>query len=123
MTLAITIPNLTYVYLAYVMPENLMLINVCVAIENLGYGFGFSAYMLFMIYFSQGEHKTSHYALCTGLMALSLMLPGLFAGALAQVAGYRLFFIIVMISCLLPFGVVSFLKIDANFGKKEREEE
>ena len=123
MTLAITIPNLTYVYLAYVMPENLMLINVCVAIENLGYGFGFSAYMLFMIYFSQGEHKTSHYALCTGLMALSMMLPGLFAGALAQTAGYRLFFIIVMISCLLPFCVASFLKIDANFGKKEREEE
>ena len=76
-----------------------------------------------MIYFSQGQHKTSHYALCTGLMALSMMLPGLFAGALAQAVGYRMFFIIVMISCVLPFAVASFLKIDPNFGKKDVEEE
>ena len=105
------------------MPESLIAINVCVCLENFGYGFGFSAYMLFMIYFSQGQHKTSHYALCTGFMALSMMLPGLFAGALAQAVGYRMFFIIVMISCVLPFAVASFLKIDPNFGKKEVEEE
>ena len=123
MTCAITIPNVAYVYLAYAMPESLIAINVCVCLENFGYGFGFSAYMLFMIYFSQGQHKTSHYALCTGFMALSMMLPGLFAGALAQAVGYRMFFIIVMISCLLPFAVASFLKIDPNFGKKEVEEE
>lgn len=123
MTFAITIPNIAYVYLAYMLPESLIAINACVFFENFGYGFGFSAYMLFMIYFSQGQHKTSHYALCTGFMALSMMLPGLFAGALAQAVGYRMFFIIVMISCLLPFAVASFLKIDPNFGKKEVEEE
>ena len=123
MTCAITIPNIAYVYLAYAMPENLMTINACVFFENFGYGFGFSAYMLFMIYFSQGQHKTSHYALCTGFMALSMMLPGLFAGALAQAVGYRMFFIIVMLSCLLPFAVASFLDIDPHFGKKDVEED
>ena len=119
MTFAITIPNVAYVYLAYAMPESLMAINICVFLENFGYGFGFSAYMLFMIYFSQGEHKTSHYALCTGFMALSMLIPGLFAGALAQYVGYRIFFIIVMLSCMLPFFVASFLKIDSGFGRKD----
>ncbi|MBP9984897.1 MAG: MFS transporter [Prevotella sp.] len=119
MTFAITIPNVAYVYLAYAMPESLIAINLCVFLENFGYGFGFSAYMLFMIYFSQGEHKTSHYALCTGFMALSMLIPGLFAGALAQYVGYRMFFIIVMLSCILPFFVASFLKIDSEFGRKE----
>ncbi len=119
MTFAITIPNVAYVYLAYAMPESLIAINLCVFLENFGYGFGFSAYMLFMIYFSQGEHKTSHYALCTGFMALSMLIPGLFAGALAQYVGYRMFFIIVMLSCILPFFVASFLKINSEFGHKE----
>lgn len=119
MTAAITIPNVAYVYLAYAMPESLTVINACVFIENFGYGFGFSAYMLFMIYFAQGEHKTSHYALCTGFMALSMMLPGLFAGALAGAVGYRWFFVIVMISCIFPFIMATRLKIDPSFGKKK----
>lgn len=118
MTAAITLPNIAYVYLAYAMPQSLTAINVAVFIENFGYGFGFSAYMLFMIFFAQGEHKTSHYALCTGFMALSMMLPGLFAGALAEAVGYRMFFVIVMFSCILPFVVAAFLKIDPHFGKK-----
>ena len=118
MTAAITLPNLAYVYLAYMLPDNVIAISIAVFIENFGYGFGFSAYMLFMIYFSQGEHKTSHYALCTGFMALSMMIPGLFAGALAQAVGYKWFFVIVMIVCVLPFLVAHQLRIDKDFGKK-----
>ena len=118
MTAAITLPNLAYVYLAYMLPDNVIPISAAVFIENFGYGFGFSAYMLFMIYFSQGEHKTSHYALCTGFMALSMMIPGLFAGALAQTVGYRWFFVIVMIVCVFPFLVAHQLRIDEDFGKK-----
>ena len=118
MTAAITLPNLAYVYLAYMLPDNVIPISAAVFIENFGYGFGFSAYMLFMIYFSQGEHKTSHYALCTGFMALSMMIPGLFAGALAQTVGYRWFFVIVMIVCIFPFLVAHRLRIDEDFGKK-----
>ena len=80
MVMAITLPDLVYVYLSYALPSDLLIINVCVFIEQFGYGFGFSAYMLYLIYYSQGDHKTSHYALCTAFMALSMMIPGFLAG-------------------------------------------
>ncbi len=123
MVLAITLPDLVYVYLSYALPQNLLIINVCVFIEQFGYGFGFTAYMLYLIYYSQGEFKTSHYALCTAFMALSMMIPGLFAGALQQAVGYKTFFIIVVVACSLTFIVTSLIKIDPNFGKKHQEEE
>lgn len=119
MVLAITLPDLVYVYLSYMMPSNLLVINVCVFIEQFGYGFGFSAYMLYLIYYSQGEHKTSHYALCTAFMALSMMIPGLFAGALQEAVGYQAFFLIVIGTCTLTYIVTAFLKIDSEFGKKK----
>ena len=121
MVCSITLPDLVYVYLAYALPANLAVVNVCVFIEQFGYGFGFTAYMLYLIYYSQGEHKTSHYALCTAFMALSMMLPGMIAGALQEVVGYRLFFIIVMLCCLITFLVASFVRIDADFGRKKKE--
>ena len=118
MVCAITLPDIVYVYLSYALPSNLVIVSSCIFVEQFGYGFGFSAYMLYLIYYSQGEHKTSHYALCTALMALSMMIPGFFAGALQELVGYRLFFIIVMASCSLTFLVSTFLKIDSDFGKK-----
>jgi PAT family beta-lactamase induction signal transducer AmpG len=121
MVLAITLPDLVYVVLAYLLPSNLMLISSCVFIEQFGYGFGFSAYMLYLIYYSQGEHKTSHYALCTAFMALSMMIPGLFAGALQESVGYRAFFIIVVVACSMTYLVTSLLKIDPQFGKKKQD--
>ena len=123
MVMAITLPDLVYVYLSYVMPSNLLTINVCVFIEQFGYGFGFSAYMLYLIYYSQGDHKTSHYALCTAFMALSMMIPGLFAGALQEAVGYQVFFLIVIAACSLTYIVTAFLKIDPEFGKKTVEKE
>ena len=122
MVLAITLPDLVYVYLSYVLPNSLFVINVCVFIEQFGYGFGFSAYMLYLIYYSQGEHKTSHYALCTAFMALSMMIPGLFAGALQESVGYRAFFLIVVAACTLTYVVTWFLDIDPEFGKKAKED-
>jgi len=119
MVLAITLPDLVYVYLSYAMPSALLVINVCIFIEQFGYGFGFSAYMLYLIYYSQGEHKTSHYALCTAFMALSMMIPGLFAGALQEAVGYQAFFLIVIATCSLTYIVTAFLKIDPEFGKKK----
>ena len=122
MVLAITLPDLVYVYLSYVLPHDLLVINVCVFIEQFGYGFGFSAYMLYLIYYSQGEHKTSHYALCTAFMALSMMIPGLFAGALQESVGYQAFFLIVVAACTLTYVVTWFLDIDPEFGKKAEED-
>ena len=121
MVCAITLPDIVYVYLSYALHSNLMVINICVFIEQFGYGFGFTAYMLYLIYYSRGQFKTSHYALCTAFMALSMMIPGLFADALQEAVGYRNFFIIVMVCCAITFIVTSFLKIDPGFGKKENE--
>ena len=121
MVCAITLPDVVYIYLSYAMPENLFLINACIFIEQFGYGFGFTAYMLYLIYFSQGPYKTSHYALCTAFMALSMMLPGMVSGKQQQVMGYQSFFILVMILCVVTFIVTYFIKVDPSFGKKKGE--
>lgn len=119
MVCAITLPDLVYVYLSYVQPDSFSIINVCIFIEQFGYGFGFTAYMLYLIYFSEGEHKTAHYAMCTGFMALGMMLPGMMAGWLQETIGYRHFFVWTIICCLATFIVCAFLKIDPEFGKKK----
>jgi PAT family beta-lactamase induction signal transducer AmpG len=121
MVMAITIPDLVYVYLSYAIPSSLLIINICIFLEQFGYGFGFSAYMLYLIYYSQGEHKTAHYALCTAFMALSMMIPGLFAGALQEAVGYQAFFLIVVGCCAMTYIVSALLKIDPEFGKKKAE--
>ena len=121
MVCAITLPDLVYVYLSYALPESLLAVNICVFIEQFGYGFGFTAYMLYLIYFSEGEHKTSHYAICTGFMALGMMLPGMAAGWLQEMLGYRHFFIWTIICCLATFIVCMFIKIDPEFGKKRKD--
>lgn len=119
MVCAITLPDIVYVYLAYDLPSSLLIVNACIFIEQFGYGFGFTAYMLYLIYYSRGNYKTSHYALCTAFMALSMMIPGLFAGALQEAVGYRMFFIIVIIFCSVTYAITSLLQIDPNFGMKE----
>lgn len=119
MVMAITLPDLVYVYLSYALPSNLLTIDVCVFVEQFGYGFGFSAYMLYLIYYSRGDHKTSHYALCTAFMALSMMIPGMFAGALQEAVGYPVFFLIVVATCTLTYVVTWFLDIEPDFGKKQ----
>lgn len=119
MALSITLPHLAYVYLSWALPTNFVLINIAVAIEQFGYGFGFTAYMLYLIYFSDGEHKTAHYAMCTGFMALGMMLPGMIAGWLQDHIGYHHFFIWIMILAIPTLAVIPFLKIDKEFGKKK----
>lgn len=123
MVCAISIPDIVYVYLSYVQPESLLSINTCVFIEQFGYGFGFTAYMLYLIYFADGEHKTAHYAICTAFMALGMMIPGIAAGWLQEVMGYKLFFIWIMICTLATFGAAALLKIDPEFGKKKQTAE
>jgi PAT family beta-lactamase induction signal transducer AmpG len=121
MALSITLPNIVYVFLSAYQPENLWIVNACVAVEQFGYGFGFAAYMLYMIYFADGEHKTAHYAFCTGFMALGMMLPGMIAGWLQESVGYQNFFLII-VACTIPtLAIIPFLKIDKNFGIKKRD--
>ena len=119
MVAAMNVPNLVYVYLAFVQPENFWVISSCVAIEQLGYGFGFTAFMLYLIYVAQGPYQTAHYAICTGFMALGMMLPGMIAGWLQELMGYDWFFVWVCL-CTLP-GIIlaGFLPIPKDFGKKK----
>lgn len=118
MVWSISLPDIVYVYLSYAQPDSLFIINSCIFIEQLGYGFGFTAYMLYLIYFSQGKQQTAHYAICTAFMALGMMLPGMAAGWLQEILGYQHFFIWIMLCCLATFIVSFFLKINPAFGKK-----
>ena len=118
MAAALTLPCLSFVFLAAFQPQNLWLTSVCVALDQFGYGFGFTAYMLYLIYFSEGEFKTAHYSLCTAFMALSMMLPGMVAGYIQEILGYTNFFIFVMLCCLVTVGVTLMVKVDPGYGKK-----
>ena len=118
MVAAMNLPNLVYVFLSYAMPSSLWIVGASVAVEQFGYGFGFTAYMLYMIYVSEGKHKTAHFALTTGFMALGMMLPGMVSGWLQELIGYQHFFIWVMICTIPSFILVPFLHIDPGFGKK-----
>lgn len=120
MALTITLPQLVYVLLSTYMPENIMYVFISVAIEQFGYGFGFTAYMLYMIYFSEGEHKTAHFAISTGFMALGMMLPGMIAGWLQELIGYQHFFIFVILCAIPTLSLIPFIKIDKEFGIKKK---
>jgi PAT family beta-lactamase induction signal transducer AmpG len=116
---AINIPHILYIYMSFTQPESLIIINLCVAGEQFGYGFGFTAYMLYMIYVSEGEFKTSHYAICTGFMALSMMIPGIFAGMIQEALGYPNFRLDSAYNDSAFFSY-KMLKIDDEFGKKKK---
>lgn len=121
MAWSMSLTCLTFVYLSYAQDHSLLTVNICVFIEQFGYGFGFTAYMLYLIYYSEGEFKTSHYAICTGFMALSMML-GMVAGWLQETIGYKHFFVWTMICCVTTIGMAALVKVNPNFGRKQVEE-
>ena len=118
MVIAISLPDIVYVYMSMVHTESLVTIGSCIFIEQLGYGFGFTAYTLYMIYFAQGKYPTAHFAISTAFMSLGMMLPGMVSGYIQQWIGYENFFIWVMICTTVTFIVSAFIKIDPAFGKK-----
>ena len=117
MAIAINLPNVVYIYLSYVLPSNLVIVNACIAIEQFGYGFGFTGYMLYMLYLAgQGEYKTAHFAITTGFMALGMMIPGMISGTIQELLGYQHFFIYVLLCTIPSFVALCFIKIDPAFG-------
>ena len=120
MAMALTLPCLSFVFLSAFQPENLWITGFCVALDQFGYGFGFTAYMLYLIYFSEGEFKTAHYSLCTAFMALSMMVPGMVAGYIQEWVGYTWFFGFVMACCLVTVAVTFLVKVDPEYGRKKR---
>ena len=119
MVAAINLPNLAYVFLAWGQPDQIWLIASAIGVEKFGYGFGFTAFMLYLIYVARGPQQTSHYAIATGFMALGMMLPGMASGWIQTQIGYLAFFIWVVVATLPAFIVTAFIPLDADFGKKK----
>lgn len=118
MLLAIHLPDTVFIWLAYAQPHNLLAISAGVAVEQFGYGFGFTAFMLYMIYIGRGQHPTAHYAICTGFMALGMMIPGMWSGWLQEHLGYKFFFVWVILATIPSFLVALKIPLEADFGKK-----
>lgn len=109
MALALTLPSFVYVYLSYYQPTSLWQIGSAIGFEQLGYGYGFTAYMMYMIHVSEGKYKTAHYAICTAFMALSMMIPGFVAGELELAWGYNTYFWIANACSITTFIVTYFV--------------
>lgn len=102
------VPNLAFLYLAFTQNTNVNVISLCLFIEQFGYGFGFTVFMLYLMYFTRGELQTSHYAIATGFMAAGVMLPQMLAGFVAKALGFKLYFGYIAI-CTLPSFAVAWM--------------
>jgi PAT family beta-lactamase induction signal transducer AmpG len=122
MAAAMNLPNAVYIFLAYTLPEQLVIVSAAVAVEQFGYGFGFTAYMLYLMYISEGEHQTAHFAMGTGLMAAGMMLPGMVSGWIQEQLGYRFFFIWVLLATIPSFVATALIPLDPEFGKRRDDE-
>ena len=118
MLLAIHLPDAVFIWLAYSQPADLSVIGAGVAVEQFGYGFGFTAMLLYMINIARGEHRTAHYAICTGFMALGIMVPGMWSGWLQEQLGYQHFFVWVILATIPSFIAALFIPLEAEFGKR-----
>ncbi|WP_228014818.1 MFS transporter, partial [Fortiea sp. LEGE XX443] len=117
MALAMNLPNVFYVYMAYAKPS-LTLVYPLVSLEQFGYGFGFTAFSVYLMYISQGEYKTSHFAISTGIMALGLLIPGIVSAYLQPMLGYPLFFSLVCLLTIPGMIVLFFIPLKAEAQKK-----
>ena len=97
---------------------HLAVVSTALAVEQFGYGLGFTAYLMVLIHVADGPHKTAHYAICTGFMALGMMLPGMWSGWLQAQLGYQAFFVWVLVATIPSFVMTALIKIPAEFGKK-----
>lgn len=126
MALSISLNSVVYIFLSAVQPDpntvgGFLTISAGMVLDQFGYGFGFTAFMLYMMYFADGPYKTSHYAICTAFMALGMMLPGMWSGWLQELLGYNHFFIWTLLCCLGTWAVTAMVKVDPNYGKKKKE--
>ncbi|MBG6128952.1 PAT family beta-lactamase induction signal transducer AmpG [Aquimarina sp. EL_43] len=120
MILALNLPNILYVLLAFWQPSSVVYATLVVIIEQFGYGFGFAAYLMFLIYVAEGVSKTSHYAIATGFMALGMMLPGMISGFIQEILGYTGFFIWVAIAAIPGIILTRYIQYPATYGKKDK---
>ena len=120
MILSLNVPNILYAILAITKTTSIVAVTATVVFEKFGYGFGFAAFLMYLIYLAEGKSKTSHYAIATGFMALGMMLPGIISGYMQEWLGYSGFFIWVVIAALPAIFLMKFIKYPADFGKKAK---
>ncbi len=118
LVLAMHVPNVAFLLLALTHPTSLAVISAALAVEQFGYGLGFTAYLMYMIHVAEGPQKTAHYALCTGFMALGMMIPGMWSGWLQDHLGYVPFFVWVLVATVPSFVMAALIQVPADFGKK-----
>ncbi len=118
MLFAIHLPDAAFIYLAYAQPTNVWIVQACIAVEQFGYGFGLTAFLLYMIHISRGEHQTAHYAICTGFMAMGMMFPGMWSGWLQDHIGYKHFFLWVIVATIPSFLFAMRIPLEDDFAKK-----
>jgi PAT family beta-lactamase induction signal transducer AmpG len=118
MVLSLNLPNAMYAFLALTKTTSIVAVVATVVLEQFGYGFGFAAFLIFLIYIAEGISKTSHYAIATGFMALGMMLPGMISGYIQEWLGYGGFFVWVVIAALPALFLLKFIKYPADYGKK-----
>ncbi len=123
MALCMNIPISVYIYLSFLQPmPGDPTIYMAIALEQFGYGFGFTAYMLYMLsYVGESKYKTAEYAIGTSLMALGMMFPGMISGTMKETLGYQHFFIYVILCSIPGLIAIRFLKIDPAFGIKKKD--
>jgi PAT family beta-lactamase induction signal transducer AmpG len=118
MAIAINLPNLAYLWLAVAQPESLWAVSLAVGLEQFGYGFGFTAYMVYCMVIARGDHQTVHYALCTGFMAAGMMIPGMVSGWLQEQLGYLGFFGWVMVATIPSLMATACIPVDPAEGRR-----
>jgi PAT family beta-lactamase induction signal transducer AmpG len=123
MILTMHLPIIGFVLLSHFHPSSVLYIYITVVLEQFGYGFGFAAFMMYLIYVAEGESKTSHYSIATGFMALGMMLPGMASGYIQEYLGYGNFFIWVFLATIPGIILSRFLIFPYDFGKKETEKQ
>jgi PAT family beta-lactamase induction signal transducer AmpG len=123
MALSLALPCAVYLFLAITQPASVWTVGACVVFDQFGYGYGFTAYTVYMMYYAAGPLKTSHYAICTGFMALSMLLPGAVAGYLQEALGYVGFFVLVMVCCLATVAVTLYARrrVPADYGRVKKD--
>jgi PAT family beta-lactamase induction signal transducer AmpG len=118
LVLAMHVPNVAFLLLAMTHPTSLAVVSAALAVEQFGYGLGFTAYLMYMIHVAEGPQKTAHYAICTGFMALGMMIPGMWSGWLQDHVGYVPFFAWVLVATIPSFFMAALIKVPEHFGKK-----
>jgi len=118
LVLAMHVPNAVFLAMAWSHPGSLAIVSAALAVEQFGYGLGFTAYLMYMVLVAEGPHKTAHYAICTGFMALGMMLPGMWSGWLQDHLGYLYFFAWVLIATIPSLVMTALIRIPDGFGRK-----